>query len=78
MEGHGPHYYTLAEVSACTGNWDEANVLGQGGYGKVYLGKGPDGVQWAVKRVQGRVSEQALTDFKNEVSARRTVLQSFE
>ncbi|GJP40065.1 hypothetical protein CLOM_g24354, partial [Closterium sp. NIES-68] len=59
--------YSLKEVAAATHNWDEERVLGQGGYGRVYLGEGAHGVQWAVKRLEARSTAKALQDFRNEV-----------
>ncbi|CAI5536007.1 unnamed protein product, partial [Closterium sp. Naga37s-1] len=59
--------YSLKEVTAATHNWDEERVLGQGGYGRVYLGEGAHGVQWAVKRLEARSTAKGLQDFRNEV-----------
>uniref|UniRef100_A0A0E0FMV8 Uncharacterized protein n=1 Tax=Oryza nivara TaxID=4536 RepID=A0A0E0FMV8_ORYNI len=48
------------------GNFSEENKLGQGGFGPVYKGRFPDGVEIAVKRLASH-SGQGLTEFKNEI-----------
>ncbi|KAL1562746.1 G-type lectin S-receptor-like serine/threonine-protein kinase [Salvia divinorum] len=47
------------------GNFDHANKLGQGGFGSVYRGKLPNGVEIAVKRL-ARSSNQGVEEFINE------------
>uniref|UniRef100_A0A0D3EPX2 Uncharacterized protein n=1 Tax=Oryza barthii TaxID=65489 RepID=A0A0D3EPX2_9ORYZ len=47
-------------------NFSEENKLGQGGFGPVYKGRFPDGVEIAVKRLASH-SGQGLTEFKNEI-----------
>ncbi|RVW13846.1 G-type lectin S-receptor-like serine/threonine-protein kinase [Vitis vinifera] len=49
-----------------TNNFDEANKLGQGGFGSVYRGRLPEGQEIAVKRLS-RASAQGLEEFMNEV-----------
>uniref|UniRef100_A0A0D9YA82 Protein kinase domain-containing protein n=1 Tax=Oryza glumipatula TaxID=40148 RepID=A0A0D9YA82_9ORYZ len=51
---------------AMPGNFSEENKLGQGGFGPVYKGRFPDGVEIAVKRLASH-SGQGLTEFKNEI-----------
>ncbi|PIA48048.1 hypothetical protein AQUCO_01400558v1, partial [Aquilegia coerulea] len=43
-----------------------SNKLGEGGFGPVYKGKLPDGLEVAVKRLS-RSSDQGLVEFKNEL-----------
>lgn len=45
------HWYTLREVEAATNMFADENVIGEGGYGIVYLGVLGDGTQIAVKNL---------------------------
>ena len=45
------HWYTLRELEAATDSFSDSNVLGEGGYGIVYLGHLPDGTRIAVKNL---------------------------
>ncbi|KAJ9690237.1 hypothetical protein PVL29_012741 [Vitis rotundifolia] len=56
----------LEKLATATNNFDEANKLGQGGFGPVYRGKLPGGQEIAVKRLS-RASAQGLEEFMNEV-----------
>ncbi|KAF7033384.1 hypothetical protein CFC21_044488 [Triticum aestivum] len=61
--------FTLFEFSKilhATHNFSKENLLGQGGFGPVYKGQLPDGVEIAVKRLASH-SGQGFTEFKNEV-----------
>ncbi|KAG0573273.1 hypothetical protein KC19_VG163900 [Ceratodon purpureus] len=45
--------FTFEELSRATSNFDDKNLLGQGGYGKVYVGDLKDGKQRvAIKRAE--------------------------
>ncbi|XP_035551188.1 G-type lectin S-receptor-like serine/threonine-protein kinase At4g03230 isoform X3 [Juglans regia] len=59
-------FFDLDCILAATNNFSDANRLGQGGYGPVYLGTFPGGHEIAVKRLSS-VSRQGLQEFKNEV-----------
>ncbi|XP_042976153.1 G-type lectin S-receptor-like serine/threonine-protein kinase At4g03230 isoform X2 [Carya illinoinensis] len=59
-------FFDLECILAATNNFSDANRLGQGGYGPVYLGTFPGGKEIAVKRLS-TVSRQGLQEFKNEV-----------
>ncbi|KAI9114685.1 hypothetical protein K1719_014383 [Acacia pycnantha] len=53
-------------IKVATNDFSDANKLGQGGFGPVYLGRLGDGEEIAVKRLS-RDSEQGEMEFKNEV-----------
>ncbi|KAL6654904.1 hypothetical protein ACP70R_008369 [Stipagrostis hirtigluma subsp. patula] len=58
--------YDFSQVLEATGNFSEENKLGQGGYGPVYKGQFPDGLEIAVKRLASK-SRQGFREFKNEI-----------
>ncbi|XP_066400146.1 cysteine-rich receptor-like protein kinase 6 [Miscanthus floridulus] len=76
-----PMYYTEAEdtemvdsmmmdvstLRAATGDFDESNKLGEGGFGAVYKGVLPDGDEIAVKRLSSS-SSQGVEELKNELA----------
>ncbi|XP_042040776.1 G-type lectin S-receptor-like serine/threonine-protein kinase At1g11300 isoform X1 [Salvia splendens] len=53
-------------LSNATENFSPVNKLGQGGFGLVYKGRLPNGVEIAVKRL-ARSSNQGVEEFMNEV-----------
>ncbi|XP_013595249.1 PREDICTED: cysteine-rich receptor-like protein kinase 15 [Brassica oleracea var. oleracea] len=54
-------------IQAATNNYSENNKIGQGGFGEVYKGTFPNGVEVAVKRLS-KSSKQGDTEFNNEVA----------
>ncbi|KAF8704491.1 hypothetical protein HU200_031389 [Digitaria exilis] len=68
IEGNTPEFtfYEYSQVLEATNNFSVENKLGQGGFGPVYKGQFPDGLDIAVKRLASH-SGQGLTQFKNEV-----------
>ncbi|CAO2200887.1 unnamed protein product [Urochloa humidicola] len=68
LEGRSSEFtiYDFSQVLEATGNFSEENKLGQGGFGPVYKGRFPDGLEIAVKRLASH-SGQGLTEFKNEI-----------
>ncbi|XP_039828981.1 cysteine-rich receptor-like protein kinase 6 [Panicum virgatum] len=54
-------------LRAATGDFDESNKLGEGGFGAVYKGVLPDGDEIAVKRLS-RSSTQGVEELKNELA----------
>ncbi|XP_047964518.1 G-type lectin S-receptor-like serine/threonine-protein kinase At1g11300 isoform X2 [Salvia hispanica] len=71
---HDEHGVKLEELSTfrfmilsnATENFNRAKKLGQGGFGLVYKGRLPNGVEIAVKRL-ARSSNQGVEEFMNEV-----------
>ncbi|KAK9706589.1 hypothetical protein RND81_07G137400 [Saponaria officinalis] len=58
--------FDLYSMVVATNNFSEANLLGQGGFGRVYKGVMQDGEEVAVKRLS-KESGQGCEEFKNEV-----------
>ncbi|VAH56027.1 unnamed protein product [Triticum turgidum subsp. durum] len=58
--------FDFNQILEATGNFSEENKLGEGGFGPVYKGRFPDGVEIAVKRLDAD-SGQGFIEFKNEV-----------
>ncbi|GJN12388.1 hypothetical protein PR202_ga30661 [Eleusine coracana subsp. coracana] len=54
------------QILEATSNFSEQNKLGEGGFGPVYKGKFPEGIEIAVKRLASH-SGQGFIEFKNEV-----------
>ncbi|KAI3736242.1 hypothetical protein L6452_15780 [Arctium lappa] len=63
----GIPFFAFERISASTDGFSEANKLGEGGFGPVYKGKFPGGLEIAVKRLSIH-SGQGLEEFKNEVT----------
>ncbi|XP_062183080.1 G-type lectin S-receptor-like serine/threonine-protein kinase At1g11330 isoform X2 [Phragmites australis] len=68
LEGRSSEFtfYDFSQVLESTNNFSEENKLGQGGFGPVYKGRFPDGLEIAVKRLASH-SGQGFTEFKNEI-----------
>ncbi|KAL8235072.1 hypothetical protein R6Q59_021172 [Mikania micrantha] len=60
-------YFSYQELKKATKNFHEANFLGKGGFGPVYLGKLQDGRLVAVKKLSFDKSNQGDTEFLAEV-----------
>uniref|UniRef100_A0ACD5ZS83 Uncharacterized protein n=1 Tax=Avena sativa TaxID=4498 RepID=A0ACD5ZS83_AVESA len=58
--------FDFEQLLEATQIFSEENKLGQGGFGAVYKGKLPDGLDIAVKRLASH-SGQGFTEFRNEV-----------
>ncbi|XP_039168345.1 putative cysteine-rich receptor-like protein kinase 35 [Eucalyptus grandis] len=58
--------FKISEIRAATNSFAEGNKLGEGGFGKVYRGRLPNGQEIAVKRLS-QSSGQGLQEFKNEI-----------
>ncbi|KAJ1291258.1 hypothetical protein BS78_02G303200 [Paspalum vaginatum] len=57
----------ISTLRAATGDFNESNKLGEGGFGKVYKGVLSDGKEIAVKRLS-RSSTQGAAELKNELA----------
>ncbi|KDP26625.1 hypothetical protein JCGZ_17783 [Jatropha curcas] len=64
--------FKYSTLEKATGSFDDANKLGQGGFGSVYKGVLPDGREIAVKRLFFNNRHRAA-DFYNEVNIISTV-----
>ncbi|GMH19015.1 hypothetical protein Nepgr_020856 [Nepenthes gracilis] len=62
----GARWFSYDELRKCTSNFSDRNVIGSGGYGKVYRGILCDGLLVAIKRSQ-QGSMQGGLEFKNEI-----------
>lgn len=45
------HTYQYRELQAATADFNERNIIGEGGFGRVYKGQLPNGTIAAVKRL---------------------------
>ncbi|GJZ43736.1 probable leucine-rich repeat receptor-like serine/threonine-protein kinase, partial [Tanacetum coccineum] len=58
--------FTLRRLKTATNNFDDANKIGEGGFGCVYKGVLPDGTLIAVKQLSSK-SRQGNREFLNEL-----------
>ncbi|GMJ12299.1 ANXUR2 [Hibiscus trionum] len=59
-------HFSLSEIKNGTKNFDESQVIGVGGFGKVYKGTIDGGTKVAIKR-SNPSSEQGVDEFQNEI-----------
>ncbi|KAK6932449.1 Bulb-type lectin domain [Dillenia turbinata] len=59
-------FYDFTTITAATNNFASTNKLGHGGFGSVYKGQLPSGMEIAIKRLS-KDSRQGSEEFKNEV-----------
>ncbi|KAL8205963.1 hypothetical protein R6Q57_009514 [Mikania cordata] len=62
----GARWFSFEELKACTSNFSKDNIIGSGGYGKVYKGTLDTGHVVAIKRAQ-QGSLQGAKEFKTEI-----------
>ncbi|KAL6893688.1 hypothetical protein ACP4OV_007786 [Aristida adscensionis] len=58
--------FDFSQIMRATNNFSEEHKLGQGGFGSVYKGQLPNGLEIAVKRLAPH-SGQGFVEFKNEI-----------
>ncbi|KAL6848311.1 hypothetical protein ACP4OV_022439 [Aristida adscensionis] len=58
--------FDFTQIKEATSNFSDAKKLGEGGFGSVYKGQLPSGLEVAVKRLAAQ-SRQGLVEFKNEI-----------
>jgi serine/threonine protein kinase len=61
----GVQHFTLEELKKATNGFGKANEIGEGGFGKVFVGTFPDGRTMAIKQAGAVQSDQG--QFRNEV-----------
>ncbi|EOY11042.1 Malectin/receptor-like protein kinase family protein [Theobroma cacao] len=59
-------HFSISEIKQATKNFDESNVIGVGGFGKVYKGAIDGGTKVAIKR-SNPSSEQGINEFQTEI-----------
>ncbi|KAI4317682.1 hypothetical protein L6164_025532 [Bauhinia variegata] len=59
--------FTLSEIQAATNDFSQENLIGEGGYAEVYLGKLEDGKFVAIKRLTRGNPEEMTADFLSEL-----------
>lgn len=62
------YQFTLAEIRTATSNFNQALVIGEGGFGKVYKGFIHDGVTTVAIKRCNPTSHQGYREFQNEIN----------
>ncbi|XP_071740083.1 G-type lectin S-receptor-like serine/threonine-protein kinase At4g03230 [Rutidosis leptorrhynchoides] len=66
-QGIGIPFYNFESIQVATNHFSDANKLGEGGFGPVYKGEFPGGLEVAIKRLSS-ISNQGLEEFRNEIT----------
>ncbi|XP_057855631.2 cold-responsive protein kinase 1 [Cryptomeria japonica] len=66
-ELRGPEEFEFKILKKATNNFDQANKLGEGGFGEVFKGTLKNGKVVAVKKLTLGHSERAISEFESEV-----------
>ncbi len=59
--------FSIRQMQIATNNFSSKNVIGSGGFGKVYLGSLVDGTKVAVKRLKEEKTPGGEASFQTEV-----------
>merc|ERR1712137_539326 len=59
--------FTLSELQEASNNFSHENLIGEGGYAKVYKGELEDGQLVAIKRLTTGTQEEMTADFLSEL-----------
>ncbi|KAL6011556.1 Phytosulfokine receptor 2 [Asimina triloba] len=68
FQNSDPKELTIGDILKSTNNFDQANIIGCGGFGLVYKANFPDGTKAAIKRLSGDCG-QMDREFQAEVEA---------
>ncbi|KAI4996652.1 hypothetical protein ZWY2020_051572 [Hordeum vulgare] len=60
------HHFSIAEIQLATKDFDEALIIGRGGFVNVYIGKIDGGIKVAIKRLN-QESQQGFHEFQAEI-----------
>jgi hypothetical protein len=65
----GVQRFTIDELVKATNGFGKSNEIGEGGFGKVFVGNFPDGRTFAIKRAApvNSTSQAGHEQFRNEV-----------